>query len=57
MKNIEALFQSDLVVVNIGLERFGDAMKTQHVPYIQVEWKPPAGGNSRLIDILDKLSN
>jgi len=57
MENIEALFNSELVVVNIGLERFAESMKLQHVPCVHVEWKPPAGGDTRLIEILEKLSN
>ena len=57
MKDIKALFESDLMVVNVGLERFCEAIKMQHISCVQVEWKPPAGGNTRLMEILDKLSN
>ena len=57
MKDIESLFKSNLKVINVGLDRFGDAMRIQHIPYILVEWKPPAGGNAELIELLNKLSN
>lgn len=57
MKKVEALFEGRLEVVNIGLECFYTAMEIQQVPCVQVEWKPPAGGNARVLEILEKLNS
>lgn len=42
------LLDSDLRVVNIGMNIFYDALKVQNVNVIQVDWKPGP--------VLDKLS-
>lgn len=55
MKN-NNLFKSDLKVVNIGLEGFYKATLDQGTTSVQVEWRPPAGGNKKLMDILEKLN-
>ena len=43
------------VVVNVGLARFARTLEGQGVAVVQVDWRPPAGGDRRLIDLLDKL--
>ena len=45
----------DIRVVNIGLEGFCTDLKEQGVPSIQVDWRPPAGGDIGLIDRLSRL--
>jgi len=52
---IGSIFNEDLKVVNIGIESFFDSMKDQNIPVVHVEWKPAAGGNEKLIEILEKL--
>jgi hypothetical protein len=37
------------------LEIFSDTLKQQNVPSVHVGWRPPAGGNMHLAQILDKL--
>jgi hypothetical protein len=44
-----------LVVINIGLKEFAEALEIQDVDVLQVDWVPPAGGDHELMDILDKL--
>lgn len=56
MNNIQKLFKSELKVVNIGLEGFYTSVKEQGQDAVQVEWRPPAGGNEKLLDILAKLN-
>lgn len=56
MENINALFKSELKVVNIGLEGFYNSTKEQGITSVQVEWRPPAGGNQKLLDVLAKLN-
>jgi hypothetical protein len=42
------LLDSDLTVINIGMNIFYDALKVQNVKVIQVDWRPGP--------VLDKLS-
>ena len=45
----------ELKVLNIGLETFKEALEKQNVSVVQVNWKPEAGGNVKLLAIIDKL--
>jgi hypothetical protein len=56
MGKINELFRSELSVINMGLESFTDSVKAQGVKAVHVDWKPPAGGNDRIISLLDKLN-
>lgn len=49
------LLNTPLKVVNLGLPWFADSLQQQKVPVIQVDWRPPAGGDKRLLEILRKL--
>lgn len=44
-------------VINIGLERFADDLRSLGVPVVQMDWRPPAGGDKKLIEILDRLTD
>ena len=55
MNGINELFDQRLVCVNMGLEVFFDAMNAQGLSCAHVEWNPPAGGDPRLMEILDWL--
>jgi FdrA protein len=46
---------STIEVINVGLEIFYDSMIEQGVEVLQVDWKPPAGGNEELMSILKKM--
>jgi FdrA protein len=54
-KKINKLFEEDLVVINMGLDAFGDNLKKEGVKVLSMNWKPPAGGNKKLIALLEKL--
>jgi FdrA protein len=43
-------------VVNIGVKDFAISLKEKRLPVVHVDWRPPAGGNSELMDALRKLS-
>ena len=47
----------DIAVVNVGLEGFRRELETQKVPVIQVDWRPPAGGDRDLINKLAILQD
>lgn len=57
MEKQAKLFETDLQVINIGLDRFNEAVKDQGRNSVQVDWRPPAGGNQRLQEILEKLNS
>ena len=44
-----------LVVINVGLKTFAESLEQQGVEVIQVDWRPPAGGDQEMIDLLDEL--
>ena len=52
---IQNLLDGPVAVVNIGLPQFARTLEGQGVDVVQVDWSPPAGGDKRLIDLLDKL--
>jgi hypothetical protein len=43
-------------VVNIGAPHFAAALEAQGVEVAQADWRPPAGGDMKLIEALEKLS-
>jgi FdrA protein len=44
-----------LSAINIGLESFSENLVAQGVPAVQVDWRPPAGGNEKLMMILERM--
>lgn len=55
MTKINELFKQGLKIINMGLESFNEDLKKQNIKTIQVDWKPPARGNEKMISLLDKL--
>jgi len=55
MNPINRLFTDELNVINLGLEGFGDTLRSLGTPALQVDWRPPAGGNSELVALFDRL--
>jgi hypothetical protein len=49
------VFDTPLNVVNIGLERFGEALNDQGIDHIHVQWKPLAGGDVELAQRMQAL--
>ncbi len=47
--------QKPLSAINVGLESFAANLKAQDVPVVQVDWRPPAGGNEKLMAILERM--
>ena len=44
-----------LKVINIGVDRFTEALKAQGVETVQVNWRPPAGGDLDILKMLEDL--
>ncbi|MCD5414388.1 MAG: fdrA domain protein [Clostridiales bacterium] len=55
MSEINELFNKQLRIANIGLESFYKDLKAKEIDVIHVNWRPPAGGNKKMIKLLDKL--
>lgn len=47
--------EEPLAAVNVGVEAFYQALLSQEVEAVQVEWRPPAGGDERLASILQRM--
>jgi FdrA protein len=50
-----ATLERPLSAINIGLESFSENLVAQGVPAVQVDWRPPAGGNEKLMMILERM--
>jgi FdrA protein len=51
-----AVVRGPVAAVNVGLESFYDSLVAQGATAIQVEWKPPAGGDEKLAGILERMA-
>ncbi len=49
------LFRSELIVVNVGPRSFADVLEKQGYETVQVDWKPAAGGDKKMQEMLDYL--
>jgi len=54
-KKINELFKQDLVIINMGLESFAENLRREKVRVLQMDWKPPAGGDKKLVSLLARL--
>lgn len=54
-KNILNLLNSKPNVINIGVKQFNYSLEKNSVNYIQYNWKPLAGGNKKMISVLNYL--
>lgn len=50
-----SVLHAPLAAVNVGLESFCDSLLAQGAAAVQVEWRPPAGGDERLAGILARM--
>ena len=50
----EGVFQQ-VAAVNVGLEGFGQAVRDQGAEAIDVDWRPPAGGDADSLAVLEAL--
>lgn len=52
---INELWQDKLSAISMGLKSFTESMAAQGAGVIHVDWRPPAGGDSRMLAALDSL--
>ncbi len=55
VRKIRDLFKGELQCINMGLEIFARNLQRQGVTVLQMAWRPPAGGDERLIRLLRRL--
>jgi FdrA protein len=51
------ILEETVSVINIGLEGFAEDLREAGVEVVQVDWRPPSGGNSRLTALLANLDD
>jgi hypothetical protein len=56
MSKVSELFNQSLKVTNVGLETFYQTVVEQNISAVHVEWRPAAGGNTKLAALLAKLN-
>lgn len=55
MTQNKILEQTELNIINMGLELFKQETERQNIPTLQVNWRPPCGGDPELIRIIDAI--
>ncbi len=48
-------FVDGLSAINVGVHSFASSLESQGAEVIQVDWRPPAGGNEKLMNILARM--
>jgi hypothetical protein len=43
------------VFINVGVREFGESLREAGFEVVQVDWKPPAGGDAGMAALLDDL--
>ncbi len=54
--DVNEFLESEVKVVNIGLESFARELAERGVPTVHLDWSPPAA-NARIRDLLAKLGS
>ena len=49
------IVQAPVAAINIGLESFQASLAAQGAQVVQVDWRPPAGGNEKLASLLARM--
>ena len=50
------LFSSSIAIINIGLEHMVEPLRKKGVPFVHIDWHPPASGNKELLNKIMKLT-
>lgn len=49
------ILEDPLIILNIGLKQFSDALSQQEVTVQHLDWTPPAEQDEEILDLLDGL--
>lgn len=55
MSKIAELFQKEIRAVTVGIEFISEDIQKQGAEAVQLDWQPPARGDQRLLELLEKL--
>lgn len=55
MEKIMNMLNGNLQIASFGLQSFTEALTTQNVKAIHIDWKPPAGGDMKMLSMLSLL--
>lgn len=55
MSDEKNIFNKELKVINIGVDIFSEALKAQDVEVVNIDWRPPAGGDLEVLKLLERL--
>jgi FdrA protein len=50
-----AVLNQPLAAINVGLQSFTESLQAQGAKAIQVDWRPPAGGDQKMMEILERI--
>ena len=53
--DIDRLLSNPVAAINLGIGDFAQSLEDQEAQVVHVDWAPPAGGDSEIIAILDKI--
>jgi FdrA protein len=57
-KNVDLdLLRQPLAAINVGVTSFLESLADQGADAIHVDWRPPAGGNQKMMDILARMKS
>ena len=55
MEKIDRFLNNKVKVINLGIELFSNELTKQNIENIHVDWKPPAGGDEAILNLLRML--
>jgi len=55
MMETDKLLQSEVRVINIGLQSFARDLQIRKTAVVHVDWSPPAVNDTRIANLLSKL--
>ena len=56
LKSVDlTMLKQPLAAINVGLETFTESLMMQNARVIQVDWRPPASGNEKMMAILERM--
>ncbi len=53
--NSDSILGKKLNVITIGVSTFAEDFRKQGIAVLDLDWKPPAGGNPEMANLLEKL--
>ena len=54
-RTFEDLLKEKPVFISLGVREFGESLRRAGYEVVDVDWSPPAGGDSKIAALLDDL--